>query len=746
MTVSVSVASEIGRALTVLFKPEQVVELRAIQGRAVDVGYFNERDALVDAAVELDSRASVYVTLNPICPALLARSANRTRRGASATADPDVQRRRWLLIDLDPVRPSGISSSDPEHEAAIARARDVWRFLRDQGWPEPVAADSGNGAHLLYRVDLPNDAEAHALIKGVLAALEFKLGDDVVTIDTSVFNAARITKVYGTLACKGDATPERPHRRSRLLRVPETVEAVTPSQLAAVAAMLPPSVERPPGTPRQSFDLDAFIARAGLQVAFEAPWQGGRKIVLAACPWNTEHTNRSAYIVQLANGAIAAGCHHNSCRGKGWPGLRARFDPWHRDDLHHDERRVDQGVDRHVRRGDAGAAREERHPRLVRLSDVEPEDVTWFWRPLIPTNKLTLIQGDPGVGKSFLALALSTAASVGRGLPGMEPREPEPVLYLTAEDGIGDTLRPRLDAMGADVSQIVVLDGIAEGTERKVITLQDTDMIEQAIAMERPKLVVIDPIQGFLGAGVDMHRANEVRPLLAGLARLAQEYACAVIPIMHLRKSGADRAVHRGLGSIDFAAAARSILLVGQHPTERAQRVLAHIKSNLAPTGESLVFELSEGRFFWRGPTTITVEELLSPAKEPCAAETAEGFLSEMLAGGPVPVERIKRLADAAGISWRTMERAKTRLGVVLRRDAPTGPWAWSLPQTATPPPHRQEEFGGLSGKSPQTAHTANFSTWRCGGGVGPANRPEPDPLGATDDPEWDGPAEEGAV
>ncbi len=218
---------EIHRVLEVLFEPGDTVELRAFKDRATLSGYFDDFDKLAAQAAGLDERGfAVYVTLNPAEPALLARARNRVKTYPKATtSDADIAHRRWLPVDLDPVRPADVSSTDSEKQAALRRAEEVEAYLGERGWPDPVVGDSGNGAHLLYRVDLPNDRQTLGLVKGVLEALAFKFSDERISVDTSTCNAARIWKLYGTTARKGDNTEERPHRASALLRVPEGVEA-----------------------------------------------------------------------------------------------------------------------------------------------------------------------------------------------------------------------------------------------------------------------------------------------------------------------------------------------------------------------------------------------------------------------------------------------------------------------------------------------------------------------------------------
>ena len=342
-----------------------------------------------------------------------------------------------------------------------------------------------------------------------------------------------------------------------------------------------------------------------------------------------------------------------------------------------------------------------REPVLVCVADVKPEIVHWLWHPYIPLGKLTILEGDPGLGKSYVALAVITALTRGAPLPGVmcgQDLTPQRAIYLTAEDGIADTLRPRLDSMGAAVELVHVLEGRRDDKGEIVpITLEDIDVLERALQRTAAKVVVIDPIQGFLGANVDAHRANEVRPLLTAVGRLAAKFKCAVILIRHLRKSGADRAIHAGLGSIDFAAAARSILLVGQSPEAEDLRILAHSKSSLAKAGGSQSFKITDGRFQWTGPSSVTPEELSAPPSRSQKASVDEAceFLKDMLGAGPVAAADVRSQAAEVGIADRTLDRAKARLDIRSERvggAGRAGSWQWSTPSatdswTANPTP-----------------------------------------------------------
>jgi hypothetical protein len=237
---------EIRRAVDSLHEPDEVRELRVLnaeKGGTVS-GYFDgqHREELIRAAIEWSGKApAVYVTLNPVDPVVSARSLNREKRFVrDTTKDSEILRRVWLPVDLDPKRPAGISSTDAEHDAAIARARECREYLRGLGWPDPFLADSGNGAHLLYRIDLPNDQESTNLVKGVLESLATRFSDSVVDLDRSVYNAARIWKLYGTLSAKGDYTTERPHRIARILEVPPSIEFVPVETLKAMLTLTSP--------------------------------------------------------------------------------------------------------------------------------------------------------------------------------------------------------------------------------------------------------------------------------------------------------------------------------------------------------------------------------------------------------------------------------------------------------------------------------------------------------------------------
>jgi len=319
--------------------------------------------------------------------------------------------------------------------------------------------------------------------------------------------------------------------------------------------------------------------------------------------------------------------------------------------------------------------------RLRRMADVKAESVNWLWQSYIPRGKVTLLEGDPGIGKSWVSLAIATAVTLGKGLPGQEPTEPANVVIASAEDGLGDTIRPRLDAMGADVSRIFAVDG--------ALTLNENGfaLLEAYLERVKPALLIIDPLVAYLGAGVDIHRANETRAVMAQLARLAEKFDVAILAVRHLTKGGMSKAIYRGLGSIDFTAACRSVLLAGCDIENPQNRALVHIKSNLTPAGPSIGYELRDGGFYWTGESSLTAAQILAADNGTGTSELDEAiaFLKDELADGSVPAKDVYRDAESMGIARRTLERAKAQVGIITRRQGEkgkrgSGVWVWELP------------------------------------------------------------------
>lgn len=314
---------------------------------------------------------------------------------------------------------------------------------------------------------------------------------------------------------------------------------------------------------------------------------------------------------------------------------------------------------------------------LINMGDVIATPVDWLWYPYIPYGKVTIIQGDPGEGKTTLALNIAATLTCGGMLPGdTEPREPINVIYQTAEDGLADTVKPRLEAANADCTRVLVID-----ESKTELSLRD-ERIEEAIAKTNAKLVILDPLQAYLGADVDMHRANEIRPVMSHLGRIAEEYGCAIVLIGHMNKATGQKCAYRGLGSIDIFAASRSTLLVGKVKNDKYKRIMAHVKSSLAPIGSSLVFEIREhSKIEWNGTAELTADQFLEDGGERIQKiESAKKFLLSILSDGGKRQKDIVSSAKGMDFGIRTLHSAKAELGIKsIKTD---NGWSWILPKS----------------------------------------------------------------
>ncbi len=311
--------------------------------------------------------------------------------------------------------------------------------------------------------------------------------------------------------------------------------------------------------------------------------------------------------------------------------------------------------------------------KLINMADVESKEVYWLWYPYIPYGKITIIQGDPGEGKTTCILHIAALLSKGEKLPcDAEEREPIYIIYQTSEDGLEDTVKPRLEKAGAECSRILVID------ETETELSMTDERIEMAIRKTGARLVILDPIQAYLGAEVDMHRANEIRPVLKRLGNLAEKYNCAIVLIGHMNKANGAKSTYRGLGSIDFQATARSVLVVGRLKDNPTIRIIAHDKSSLAPEGNSIAFELSkETGFKWLGHYDITVEDLLSGNNQENKLQKAERMLNEFLADGAELQSKLLESAKNMDISKRVLDQAKKNLSVKSFKRGDR--WYWQL-------------------------------------------------------------------
>ena len=322
--------------------------------------------------------------------------------------------------------------------------------------------------------------------------------------------------------------------------------------------------------------------------------------------------------------------------------------------------------------------------KLINMEDVVSKEVNWLWYPYIPFGKITIIEGDPGEGKTTLILNIAALLSKGLPLPCADdiPYEPMAVIYQTAEDGLEDTIKPRLEQAGADCTKVRVID-----ESEKELTMSD-ERLEQAILETKARLIILDPIQAYIGATVDMHRANEIRPILKRLGMIAEKYQCAIILIGHMNKASGTKSTYRGLGSIDIQATARSVLLVARLKDKPNIRIMAQDKSSLAPAGDSIGFEFSEANGFeCIGPYDITIDELLSgqEGRGRKKFDVAISFIMEYFKSyTEVSSKQIEEDAAKQNIKRNTLLAAKKKLGIIAdKRKQADGKqyWIWIMPE-----------------------------------------------------------------
>ena len=451
------------RFLEAVAEPGQVVEIRGLGSERSGTisGFFNDWEAVANEIARLDPQHpdGWFFTLNPVNPDLLARRTNRlatfAKKGSGAT-DADVIKRRWLLIDADATRPAGISATDEEKEAAQALSFALQTYLHDHGWPDPVVIDSGNGWHSLYRVDLPNDADSLALVSGALKALAVLFDTDAATIDRSVSNAARISKLPGTMVRKGDANDSRPWRRAKLIDSHDDVGIVSVEQLRVLA---PVESDKPAGnvtpiggrsasrTPSSGgINLGEFLSRHGI----DAREAGPNKWQLAKCPFNESHKSPDSYVQQFDSGAVLFKCSHNSCSGNHWEDFQEVYEPGSMVERER-KREAWEGRSVAVGRGAAVAVRPAESSMLSQISDAKGDSTDIAMRfslaigqadlaPIEADEAITALSSKTGKSKAVIAKQVKLASSPVKQGPVDSDLEQSEVAYRIAADIAGKWL------------------------------------------------------------------------------------------------------------------------------------------------------------------------------------------------------------------------------------------------------------------------------------------------------------------
>lgn len=576
-------ADAVRQAVSVLQKDGAVFEVRTAStaGRKeILSGYFDNADQLLEALKKIDPREkNIYITLGEVKDYCRAKAqSNRFLVGTTTTSDPDIERYRWLFVDFDPKRPTGISATDEEVEKARLLCMKVLDCLKSNGWPEPITAFSGNGYHLFYRINVNNDADGRRLVERCLKALSMNFSTEDVDIDTTNYNPSRICKLHGTLAQKGANVSARPHRMSGIIHVPEMLEMVDEDLLRTLAedAPKPPKPNEKPSTmPRQEFDVVDFMARHGMR--YRELGGNDRAVQVYAldhCPFNSEHTNGDAKIFQYSDGRISFKCHHNSCRDYKWQDVRLLFEP-DAYDKQMDDERFDKGWLEHMAQRaaeiveDKQAEKKKKEFRKLKTATALmgkniPDPVVYVGVddeiPLL-VEGTCILSAKPKLGKSWLALAMCLALARGDNFLGRKTKQCS-TLYLDLETSESlQQKRLRKMLKGEKVPDRFYLETETDGLNNGFI-----DQIENYLEQDPTiGLVVVDvfqiirsPAKGIKETEYE-HAYRDIAPLNV----IAQKYHISIILVCHDRKSvDPDDPFSNILGSTGLQGAASQMIIM----------------------------------------------------------------------------------------------------------------------------------------------------------------------------------------
>lgn len=575
--------NELRKTISILKPGHQLFEIRIISGQGsqkkIISGYFTSAETVIKAFDTVDVRnRNIYISLNEMNPACYSREQHdKFLQVSQATADSEILRYLWFFVDLDPVRLSGVSSTDSELKYAKEQAEIVYGYLSDLGFSEPVRALSGNGYHLLYRIDLENTAENRSLVDRCLKALSEQFDSDKVKIDTTNFNPSRICKLHGTLAQKGANTPDRPHRMSKILSCPKEISVTAKDRLEELAKEIPAEPERParrPASAHDEFDLISFMNQNGM--TYKEDFNDRAKIYrLDECPFDHSHRNGDAKIFQYSDGAIAFKCHHNSCRQYKWQDVRKLFEP-DAYDKHFDDERFDEGYKAHLEIAEAERLEEstkkgKKRKEFRKLKTAEallqkdiPDPIVYIGVdsevPLLAEGTC-ILSAKPKLGKSWLVLAMCLALSNGKDFLGYKTRKCS-TLYLDLETNESLQKKRVIKALsGETVPKNFYID-----TETDAVDKGFVEQIEDYMQQDpNIGLVVVDvfqiirsPAKGIKETEYE-HAYRDITPL----NELAQKYHIAIILVCHDRKAvDADDPFANILGSTGLQGAATQMMVM----------------------------------------------------------------------------------------------------------------------------------------------------------------------------------------
>jgi hypothetical protein len=708
--------AEVRRALGLFADPAAGCELMALRSGVHRTLPGSDADGLCAAAAGLPSGGGIYFRVNPVPPGL-----------ARPAKNGDVLGRRWLYIDVDPVKADEHKhdpATDEEKAATKAVCEAVNEYLAGHGWPAPVIADSGNGYGLFYRCDLPNDAVTQATFRRLLADLAARYSGPHGSIDKSVHNANRLAKLPGTWARKGACTDDRPHRPCRLVSVPKAVEAVTAGQLSAAAGMGGGGEpERPPGRPPSANgthkaagpDPAARYARRAMdaecaRVILARPGgDDGRNNALNRAAFSLGQLvaggalDRDEVEGRLYEAACTAGLDRDAnCGERGiWSTIRSGLEAGREKPRGAPEAKADpRATFGGPKPADTGKPTGTKTDRLtVNLANVTPQKVEWLVKHRIPKRFITVFAGRTSVGKSCVAFDLISRLSNGGEIPcsGGLCFEPAGTLVIS-EDPVEYMIAPRLIVAGADMSRISAMTWEAMGKYH----LGDTDMLERACA-EVPggvSVVYIDPPTNFL-EGVDEHKNSEVRQLVMRVVEWAAGRDVACIFVLHVNKQTGKgiEALNRVMGSVAWVTTARVAHSFCNDPESPDQCLWVPLKNNIGPLPKALAYRIvgagDAPKVEWIGEVDTTADEAMGHAEPRKRSVVAAQWLAAKFVGrDKVPSDDVWRAKDKeTTLSRNALLEAKEGMGIRAKQEADTEgdrQWFWYWPSEA----RRQWEDG----------------------------------------------------
>ena len=699
---------EIRKGVEALFPVGSLVELRIPKSpMGTVIGFFRDQEKLITAIEEYSGKVqAVYYTLNAPDPSLYenAHLKDKANVGIHGCKDAEVTVRNWLLIDCDPIRVENsipledqkVSSTDDEKAASLETAKKIHAYLQELGWASPVRADSGNGYHLLYNLGgITSTPELTTTTLLVLQHLAEKFNTDLVKVDTTVHNPSRITKAYGSLAAKGPNTESRPHRMS-CIRTASSGGFVTLAQLQMLKPAVKNTAKVKPGiviknnqekyaTTTGPEKMEEFLEYYEIAHKIMSREKKGWKWQIVPCPFNAEHNLGEVAVFVNDDGGYGFKCFHQSCQGNDWQAFKGHLQ---------DTTGKRFFFQTNLKEAIPADAAPTSKMKIVRATSITPEVLNWLWTNRIPFGKLTLFAGHPGIGKGMVTMYLAAMASKGTGwtdCPNTNP--PMESIIFSSEDAASDTLVPRLQAAGADLDKVYIVETVTTDAGDRAFSIDKDLPALRRLLEQNPdvKLVIIDPIMNHLGQ-LKGNSEQELRAGLTPLGRLAQQFGVAMVLVTHFNKNLVADSIQRVGGAMGMVGAVRIAWTFAEDKEDGSRKMLP-LKANIAPDTGGLVYKIvsenveingqivSVGKIQWGEATHANVDSALKNDSKNSIAkidETVSWLMEHLADGNPRLVADIRMSADSMGYKKTVLENAADKIGVIKSTDA-DGALCWQI-------------------------------------------------------------------